>query len=90
MDLTTLYQMPIEGLVLPTAPARASPLRSDEPLPAGAAVGDVACPRCGSYYYRDVPIHKGESVRRDCARCGRFLDFPVWHGIGATCPPAPG
>ena len=38
-----------------------------------------AC-RCGSTAWRDVPIHDGQSVRRDCARCDRFLDFPVWHG----------
>ena len=36
--------------------------------------------RCGSTTWRDVPIHGGQSVRRDCGRCGRFLDFPVWHG----------
>ena len=35
--------------------------------------------RCGSDRYRDVPIHAGQSVRRDCARCGRFLDFPKWY-----------
>jgi len=37
--------------------------------------------RCGSTSWRDVPIHGGQSVRRDCGRCGRFVDFPVWHGI---------
>lgn len=36
--------------------------------------------RCGSTTWRDVPIHGGQSFRRDCSRCGRFLDFPVWHG----------
>ena len=36
--------------------------------------------RCGSTMWRDVPIHGGQSVRRDCGRCGRFLDFPVWYG----------
>jgi hypothetical protein len=36
--------------------------------------------RCGSTTWRDVPIHGGQSVRRDCGRCGRFLDFPVWYG----------
>ena len=38
------------------------------------------CRRCGSTQYHDVPIHNGKSIRRDCARCGRFLDFPAWHG----------
>lgn len=36
--------------------------------------------RCGSTTWRDVPIHDGQSVRRDCGQCGRFLDFTVWHG----------
>ena len=36
--------------------------------------------RCGSTTWRDVPIHDGQSVRRDCARWARFLDFPVWLG----------
>ena len=35
--------------------------------------------RCGATTWRDVPIHGGQSVRRDCGRCGRFIDFPVWH-----------
>src|SRR5262245_26706431 len=34
--------------------------------------------RCGSTISRDVPIHEGQSVRRDCRRCGRFIEFPVW------------
>ena len=38
------------------------------------------CPRCRYAAYVDVPIHDGRSVRRDCARCGRFLAFPVWYG----------
>ena len=39
--------------------------------------------RCGSTTWRDVPIHGGQSIRRDCGRCGRFLDFPVWYGKNA-------
>jgi hypothetical protein len=35
---------------------------------------------CGSTAWCDVPIHGGASVRRDCARCDRFLDHPVWYG----------
>jgi hypothetical protein len=38
--------------------------------------------RCGSITWRDVPIHDGRSVRRDCGRCGRFIDFPIWYGNG--------
>ena len=39
--------------------------------------------RCGSTRCSDVPIHNGQSVRRDCGRCGRFIEFPVWYGNGA-------
>ncbi|MGB4726917.1 MAG: hypothetical protein WBH86_05905 [Thermogutta sp.] len=37
--------------------------------------------RCGSSDYVDHPIHDGQSLRRDCARCGRFIGFPVWYGV---------
>ena len=36
--------------------------------------------RCGSTTFRDVPIHKGRSIRRDCVRCGHFVAFLVWYG----------
>jgi hypothetical protein len=36
--------------------------------------------RCGSTTFRDIPIHGGQSVRRDCGRCGRFIEFPMWYG----------
>ena len=39
--------------------------------------------RCGSTTWRDVSIHHGQSVRRDCGRCGRFIDFPVWYSNAA-------
>jgi hypothetical protein len=39
--------------------------------------------RCGGTTWRDIPIHGGQSVRRDCGRCGRYLDFPIWYGKGA-------
>ncbi|NBW16289.1 MAG: hypothetical protein EBR82_50745 [Caulobacteraceae bacterium] len=34
---------------------------------------------CGSLYGVDVPIHGGESTRRDCAQCMKFLGFPRWY-----------
>lgn len=40
---------------------------------------EVVC-RCGSTTWRDVPIHEGLSVRRDCAGCRRFIGFPLWYG----------
>jgi hypothetical protein len=41
---------------------------------------NVIC-RCGSTAWKDVPIHDGQSIRRDCARCRRFVCFPVWYKI---------
>jgi len=38
------------------------------------------CDVCGSTEYRDVPIHDGQSTRRDCADCGRTCGFPSWFG----------
>jgi hypothetical protein len=35
--------------------------------------------RCGGTTWRDVTIHGGQSIRRDCGRCGRFLNFPLWY-----------
>lgn len=37
-----------------------------------------ACSHCGSTDLREVPIHNGRSVRRDCSRCSKTVDFPVW------------
>ena len=55
------------------------------PVPRVAPVQPTAKPicRCGSTTWRDVLIHNEQSVRRDCSRCGRFLDFPLWYGKGA-------
>lgn len=44
---------------------------------------------CGSTAYRDVPIHDEQSIRRDCARCGRFLCFPTWYGRDTQESPQP-
>ncbi len=42
------------------------------------------CLHCGPTNYRDVPLahppHNGQSTRRDCSRCGRFIDFVRWYG----------
>jgi hypothetical protein len=40
----------------------------------------VPCPRCRATGTLDVAIHDGQSVRRDCAQCGRFVEFAVWYG----------
>jgi hypothetical protein len=36
--------------------------------------------RCGSKFGVDVPIHGGQSARRDCAQCNKFLMFSRWYG----------
>lgn len=41
---------------------------------------DVRCRQCGSTGFTDFPIHAGQSMRRDCSRCGCFINFPVWYG----------
>lgn len=51
----------------------------EAPTPAPAKAKAVC--RCGSTTWRDVAIHDGQSVRQDCARCGRFLRFTVWRGV---------
>ena len=53
-----------------------------QPMPTIKPTAKPVC-RCGSTTWRDVPIHNGQSVRRDCGRCGRFFDFPLWYGKGA-------
>lgn len=50
-----------------------------------------ACRRCGSVRFRDVRIHGGQSVRRDCGRCGLFWQFVLWYGtpsVNYGRPPA--
>lgn len=37
------------------------------------------CYRCLSTDFQDTPIHGGHSMRRDCAKCGAFVDFPKWY-----------
>jgi hypothetical protein len=53
--------------------------RPKTPPPRKPKRPDAVC-RCGSTQWRDVPIHGGRSIRRDCARCGRFIAFPLWYG----------
>ena len=45
-----------------------------------AAIAATRICRCGSTTWCDVKIHGGQSVRRDCGRCGRLIKFPVWYG----------
>jgi len=36
------------------------------------------CRFCGGNQTYLATIHNGESLRRDCANCGRFVEFAVW------------
>lgn len=38
------------------------------------------CDLCSSPEFLEVSIHDGESLRRECARCGRFMGWPLWYG----------
>ena len=38
------------------------------------------CDCCGCGESQDVPIHYGQSLRRQCGSCGRFINFPIWYG----------
>lgn len=42
------------------------------------------CKRCGDRQTSLNIIHSGESLRRDCAYCGRFRDFPSWYDAKLT------
>lgn len=40
----------------------------------------TTCDRCGSIDFDDIPIHDGQSTRRDCVKCHQTLRFPKWYG----------
>jgi hypothetical protein len=42
------------------------------------------CPGCGSVQSHAVPIHDGQSIRRDCSGCGQYIDNPVWYDLSAA------
>jgi hypothetical protein len=46
----------------------------------GEAVETTRCPRCRSTETVDFHIHNRASVRRDCWKCGRFIEFVSWYG----------
>ena len=68
-----------ELLALLRSPPNVSPTKPVAAQNAPAKPTTSVC-RCGSTTWQDVPIHDGQSVRRDCSRCGRFINFPVWYG----------
>lgn len=76
IDRLKSHKAELLAMMLPTPLAALTP-----PVAISAAPVEPtkAFCRCGSATWRDVPIHGGVSLRRDCGRCGRFLDFPVWY-----------
>src|SRR5262245_37466487 len=72
-DLLTMLRPAPEGAPDLPAPKSDAPATPTTPL----------C-RCGSTTWRDVPIHGGQSARRNCGGCGRFIGFPVWYGKPAN------
>lgn len=78
-ELTQVAALTQAPQARPTAPPDSPPKPPAVSLPTADTPG-VHCTRCGSREFVDVQIHKGASVRRDCARCKRFIDFPVWYG----------
>ena len=71
------------------AGCRRASVRWESERPAGDCVNEPAegeidpdapqCDKCGSTEFRDTLVHDGQSIRRDCAWCGRFIAFPKWH-----------
>lgn len=55
-----------------------------ESVDAAQAPAGRECERCGSDRVVDVRLdhwpHNGRSVRRDCGRCHRTFEFPLWYG----------
>src|SRR5262245_66261369 len=69
--VTATVEITVEQPVEPVIEAPPSPPRTSS---------TQRCRRCPSTEYVDVAIHNGQSIRRDCARCGYLWDFPVWYG----------
>jgi hypothetical protein len=77
---TTPVDAPPPAEIMPAEPQAEPPL---DAVPAVCVEPAVAqkCRRCGSRATVDTPIHQGQSIRRDCAKCGRFRSFPTWYGV---------
>jgi len=58
--------------------AHMHPKRCRARNPAQVVAAKPVC-RCGSTTSVDMLIHEGQSTRRDCAGCGRFIDFSRWY-----------
>jgi hypothetical protein len=57
-------------------------------LSGGAIEHDAPqCDKCGSTDFRDTLVHEGCSARRECALCGRLIDFQSWYENDGTGSP---
>jgi hypothetical protein len=65
-----------------------APVDTESPNESHAEPVKQVC-RCGSTTWQDVLIHDGQSTRRDCDRCGRFISFPIWYGRPNAEPASP-
>ncbi len=88
------FSDPAKSRAMPNSPTRPRSAPTNAAMPPAAA-GTASpgedghhaeptlpahCPKCGWRRFRDVIIHKGQSVRRECERCSWHIGFPVWHG----------
>ena len=82
LERIKIHKVELLALVRPGAATSASDAgaRTEREAPRWPAQPSSAECRCGSRKTVDVLIHGGQSVRRDCACCGRFIAFMVWYG----------
>ncbi len=52
-----------------------------------ADIPETCCDKCGGNEFVDVPIHDGQSIRRDCKACDAFYSFVRWYGEDCQPPP---
>ncbi len=59
-------------LEIPLTPLPVNPFADARPI--------ARCDVCRSEKFVDRRIHGGASTIRECARCRRFMGFPLWYG----------
>lgn len=79
-DLDRIRQHKPALLALLRAEGRVHPASDVRPL--------GRCDCCGSDDVADIAIHDGQSRRRECRRCERFLGWPRWYGRQSDPRPA--
>lgn len=64
-------------------PAVDPPLTAKPPGTAAEPDTPTRCSRCGASTHVDEQLTEGRGIRRDCGRCGQFLEFVEWTPKGA-------